>query len=170
MTWFLKLITQTVQYLQSMLPRRRTAHLQTGRQGETAAYIFLRGLGYRIVATNFRVPRNRGEIDLIAWDGKVLCFIEVKTRVGEGLMPPEAAVDAAKRSHIRSVARSYLRRLPGEQNPQCRFDVVSVTYPQAGGKPMLKLIRGAFHWQSRRSREWEYVAPPPRRESWSPRR
>ncbi len=129
MTWLLKLITQTLLQVQRALPQRRTTHLQTGSQGETAAYIFLRGVGYRIVATNFRVPQNRGEIDLIAWDGEVLCFIEVKTRIGEGLMPPEAAVDAAKRSHIRSVARSYLRRLPGEQDPPCRFDVVSVTYP-----------------------------------------
>ncbi len=170
MTWLLKLITQTLQQVQRALPQRRTAHLQTGSQGETAAYIFLRGVGYRIVATNFRVPQNRGEIDLIAWDGEVLCFVEVKTRIGEGLMPPEAAVDAAKRSHIRSVARSYLRRLPGEQDPPCRFDVVSVTYPHAGAKPMIRLIKSAFHWQSRRVREWEYIAPPPRRESWSPRR
>lgn len=170
MTWLLKLITQTLLQVQRALPQRRTPHLQTGSQGETAAYIFLRGVGYRIVATNFRVPQNRGEIDLIAWDGEVLCFIEVKTRIGEGLMPPEAAVDAAKRSHIRSVARSYLRRLPGEQDPPCRFDVVSVTYPQVGAKPMLRLIKSAFNWQSRRSRDWEYIAPPPRRESWSPRR
>ena len=153
MTWLLKLITQTVQYVQGILPRRRTAHLQTGSQGETAAYIFLRKKGYRIVATNFRVPQNRGEIDLIGWDGEVLCFVEVKTRVGEGLMPPEAAVDAAKRAHVRSVARSYLRRLPGEQDPSCRFDVVSVTYPHAGAKPMLRLIKGAFRWSRRRSRE-----------------
>ena len=144
MTWLLKLITQALQLAQRVLPQRRTAHLRTGSQGETAAYLFLRGKGYRIVATNFRVPQNRGEIDLIAWDGDVLCFVEVKTRVGEGLVPPEAAVDAAKTSHIRSVARSYLRRLPGEQNPPCRFDVVSVSYAEAESKPMLKLIKGAF--------------------------
>lgn len=169
MTWFLKLLVQFLQRVQRALPLRRRPHLQTGSEGETAAYLFLRGCGYRMVASNFRVAQNRGEIDLIGWDGEVLCFVEVKTRVGEGLMPPEAAVDAVKRSHIRSVARDYLRRLPGQQNPPCRFDVVSVTYPEAGGKPMLKLIRGAFHWQSRRSREWEYVAPP-RREPWTPRR
>lgn len=169
MTWLLKLITQTVQHVQEILPGRRTGHLQTGNQGEAEAYVFLRRLGYRIVATNFRVPQNRGEIDLIGWDGEALCFIEVKTRVGEGMMPPEAAVDAAKRSHIRSVAQSYLRRLPGEQNPPCRFDVVSVVYPEAGAKPLLRVIKGAFRWNHRRAREWEYVAPP-RREKWSPLR
>ncbi len=169
MTWLLKILTRSLQQLQGMLPRRRTKHLRTGSQGETAAYLFLRGLGYRIVATNFRVPQNRGEIDLIGWDGEVLCFIEVKTRVGEGMLPPEAAVDAAKRSHIRSVARSYLRRLPGEQNPTCRFDVVSVIFSADREKPMLRLRKGAFQWSSRKHRDWEYVAPA-RREKWQPLR
>jgi putative endonuclease len=169
MTWLLKLITRFLQLVQRALPRRRTAHLQTGSRGETAAYLFLRGEGYRIVATNFRVPQNRGEIDLIGWEGKVLCFIEVKTRVGEGMLPPEAAVDAAKRSHIRSVARSYLRRLPGQQNPDCRFDVVTVTYPKTGGKPALKLIKGAFQWRRRTYDRVEYVRQP-RREKWQPLR
>jgi putative endonuclease len=169
MTWLLKLVTQALQQVERMLPRQRTAHLRTGSQGEAAAYIFLRGVGYRLVATNFRVPQNRGEIDLIGWDEEVLCFIEVKTRSGEGMLPPEAAVDAAKRSHIRSVARSYLRRLRGEQSPTCRFDVVSVIYPEDGGKPMLRLRKGAFQWSHRRAREWEYVAPA-RREKWQPLR
>lgn len=169
MIWLLKLITQSLQRVQRALPQRRTAHLQTGSQGETAAYLFLRGEGYRIVATNFRVPQNRGEIDLIAWDGEVLCFIEVKTRVGEGMLPPESAVDAAKRSHIRSVARGYLRRLPGQQNPPCRFDVVSVIYPHEAGKPAIRLIKRAFQWRSRAYEREEYVRAP-RREPWTPRR
>lgn len=155
--------------MQCTLSHQRTAHLRTGSDGESEAYLFLRSRGYRIVATNFRVPQNRGEIDLIAWDGQVLCFIEVKTRTGEGMMPPEAAVDAAKRSHIRSVARAYLRRLPTEQHPACRFDVVTVTYGDKQTLPRLKLIQSAFRWSYRRSRDWEYVAPP-RRERWRPGR
>jgi putative endonuclease len=169
MTWILKLIMQALRLTQRALPQPRTAHLRTGSEGETDAYLFLRGEGYRIVATNFRVPQNRGEIDLIAWDGEVLCFVEVKTRTGEGLVPPEAAVGGAKQSHIRSVARSYLHRLPGEQDPPCRFDVVSVTYPGQGRKPMLKLIKGAFRWRNRTYERVEYVRQP-RRESWTPRR
>lgn len=169
MTWLLKLITQSLRVAKRALPQQRTAHLETGSRGETATYLFLRDEGYRIVATNFRVPQNRGEIDLIAWDGEVLCFIEVKTRVGEGMMPPEAAVDAAKRAHIRSVARSYLRRLPGPQKPSCRFDVVTVIYPAEGAKPVLRLIKGAFRWSDHKAREWEYIALP-KRETWRPRR
>lgn len=169
MTWLLRLIMQALRLAQRALPQPRTAHLRTGRQGETEAYLFLRGEGYRIVATNFRVPQNRGEIDLVAWDGEVLCFVEVKTRTGKGLVPPEAAVGAAKKSHIRSVARSYLRRLPSEQDPTCRFDVVSVIYAEAGSRPTLKLIKGAFSWRNRSYDRTEYVRQP-RRESWTPRR
>jgi putative endonuclease len=168
-TWLLRLVTRALQAIQQIFPRRRTAHLRTGREGESEAYLFLRSRGYRIVTTNYRVPRNRGEIDLIAWDENVLCFIEVKTRTGEGLTPPEAAVDAAKRSHIRAVARGYLRRLRAEQPPSCRFDVVTVTYTDGENRPRLKLIKGAFSWSHRRFREREYF-PPPRREFWRPGR
>jgi putative endonuclease len=168
MTWLLKSITKALQAMQRVIPRKRSAHLQTGGRGETEAYLFLRSQGYKIVATNFRAPQDHGEIDLIAWDGDTLCFVEVKTRIGEGLLPPEAAVDAAKRSHIRSVARSYLRRLHGEQSPPCRFDVVSVSYGEAESKPDIRLIKGAFHWR-RRVAVREYF-PRPRRERWSPLR
>ena len=83
MTWLLKSITKALQAMQRAVPRKRAGHLQTGSQGETEAYLFLRGQGYKIVATNFRAPQDHGEIDLIAWDGDTLCFIEVKTRIGE---------------------------------------------------------------------------------------
>ncbi len=152
MTWLVKLATNALQFVQRAVPRKRAAHLQTGSHGETAAYLFLRAQGYRIVATNFRVAQHHGEIDLIAWDGEVLCFVEVKTRIGEGLTAPEAAVDRAKKAHIRGVARKYLWRLPGDRNPPCRFDVVSVSYAEAGSQPQMRLIRGAFRWRNRASR------------------
>lgn len=169
MTWLLRLITRALQRMQRLIPRQRTAHLRTGIEGEGAAYLFLRSQGYRVVATNYRAPHNRGEIDLIAWDADTLCFVEVKTRTSEGLTPPEAAVDAAKRAHLRSVARAYLRRLQTEQRPACRFDVVTVTYEDGEREPALKLIKSAFRWSDRTPRERQYF-PPPRRESWRPGR
>jgi len=170
MTWLLSQITGLLQRIASFRPKTFTAHLQTGSRGETAAYLFLRRKGYRIVATNFRVPQNRGEIDLIGWNGEVLCFIEVKTRIGEGLLPPEASVDGAKKAHLRSVARSYLRRLPGDRNPPCRFDVVSVTYAEAGSKPEIRLIKGAFHWHRRTMRDFATFVHFRESGSWRPRR
>jgi putative endonuclease len=116
-------------------PSKSPSHQLTGRRGEEAAYFHLRKLGYTIVARNFRSPRCRGEIDLIAWDNDVLCFIEVKTRSTRDIKPGEAAVDRHKRREIAAVARDYLRHLP----PSCqwRFDVVSVYYDAKVGAPNL---------------------------------
>src|SRR3954467_2878320 len=101
--------------------RHRAAHLYTGERGEDAAYFHLRKLGYVMVARNFRSPRRRGEIDLIAWEGETLCFIEVKTRTTRAVKPAEAAVDYNKQDDVREVADEYLRRW--ETKPAaCRFD------------------------------------------------
>ena len=67
---------------------------QTGIRGETFAYWYLRRHGYIIVARNFMVPGMHGELDLVARDGDVLAFVEVKLRAFE-LQPPSASRDAA---------------------------------------------------------------------------
>jgi putative endonuclease len=120
----------------------------TARRGETEAYLYLRQQGYRIVAKNFRTPHNRGEIDLIGWDRGVPCFVEVKTHAEPGLVPPEVAVDADKKQHIRSVARRYVRRLRASVAPACRFDIVSVVLGGERGEPTIRLHKGAFPWRS----------------------
>lgn len=123
-------------------PPSGPAHLATGRQGEEDAYFHLRQLGYVMVARNYRVPQARGEIDLIAWDGDVLCFIEVKTRTTRDVKPAEAAVDAAKRHDLAVVARHYLRRISGD--PAFRFDVVSVYRQPGAPAPEVTLFKNAF--------------------------
>ena len=124
-------------------------HLALGCEGEAEAYFHLRRLGYKFIATNFRVPHDRGEIDLIAWDDDVLCFIEVKTRTDDSFAPPSAAVTSDKQRHIRSVAKAYLRRFARGYRPTCRFDVVSVV-PSAGGPPQITARKGAFSWATGR--------------------
>ncbi len=119
----------------------RALHLRTGLRGEEDAYFYLRRLGYIMVARNYRSPRCRGEIDLIAWDGDVLCFIEVKTRTSMNVKTAEAAVDRHKRREIAQVARDYLRHLPSEC--QWRFDVVSVYYNDLARGPEIEVFRNA---------------------------
>jgi putative endonuclease len=116
-------------------------HQRTGRRGEEDAHFHLRKLGYLIVARNYRTPRHRGEIDLIGWDGDVLCFIEVKTRTSRDVKSAEAAVDRHKRREIAQVARDYLRHLP----PECqwRFDIVSVYYDGRSHRPKIEVFRNA---------------------------
>jgi putative endonuclease len=123
-------------------PSRQPPHQRTGKRGEEAAYFYLRRLGYVMVARNFRSPRCRGEIDLIGWDGDVLCFIEVKTRTSREVASAEAAVDRHKRHEIALVAREYLRRSP--LTCQWRFDVVSVYYDRSHGRqPEIDVFRNA---------------------------
>ncbi len=153
MVWLTKLVIRGLEFADRHLPARTPKHLATGKRGEREAYLHLRSLGYTIVAANFRAPYDKGEIDLIGWDDGILCFIEVKTRTREGFAPPATAVDRSKRRHILSVARRYVRRIPGER-PPCRFDIVSIILEQDGGKPQIILHKGAFSWDSDRPRSY----------------
>ena len=119
----------------------RPSHQRIGTQGEEDAYFYLRKLGYVMVERNFRSPRRRGEIDLIGWDGDVLCFIEVKTRTSLEVKTPEAAVDRHKRREVAAVAREYMRRLP--TSCQWRFDIVSVYYANLSSRPQIEVFRNA---------------------------
>jgi len=152
MIWLTKFVIRSLQLAGGRFPSRKPKHLLTGKQGEIEAYFHLRALGYRIVAANFRVPYNRGEIDLIGWDDGVLCFIEVKTRTSADFAPPSTAVDREKKRHILSVARQYVRRLPGDRPPPCRFDIVSVVAGDHGGEPDITLQKDAFSWDAGSSR------------------
>ena len=122
------------------------AHLATGRHGEEEAYFHLRRLGYVIVARNYRTPRLRGELDLVAWDGDTLCFVEVKTRSSHAVMPAEAAVDLDKQRELALVARDYWRRLAGSRPapPTFRFDIVSVYCENKSTPPQVTLFKNAF--------------------------
>jgi putative endonuclease len=125
------------------LPREQMpAHQRTGRRGEEDAYFYLRRHGYVIIARNYRSPHFRGELDLVGWDGDVLCFIEVKSRTTRAIKPAEAAVDYAKQKELGLVARDFLHHF----TPSCqwRFDVISVYYDQRRGQPTFELFPNAF--------------------------
>jgi putative endonuclease len=105
--------------------RRRRYTQDHGRIGEDMAYRFLRARGCTVVARNYRTLSGSGEIDLVAWDGRKLAFIEVKTRASQEFGAPESAVDAGKRERVELAARDYARRaeIPW---PDTRFDIVSI--------------------------------------------
>lgn len=102
------------------------AHLETGIAGEEAAYYYLRRKGYKVVARRWGSHRFPGDLDLIAWDGAMLCIVEVKTRTAHDLLPAESAVNGHKRDVIRRLARQYVRQLNQPLAPPLRFDVISV--------------------------------------------
>jgi putative endonuclease len=125
--------------------RRGPEHLRTGRKGEEMAYYYLRRQGYTIVARNWRCKGRNGEIDLIGWEGKTLCFIEVKTRSTRDVKPAEAAVDRAKQAELRGMAALFVRSQ--RFSPPSRFDVVSI-YLIPGESPEIELFKDAFPWRS----------------------
>ena len=105
--------------------RRRRKPGDHGRIGEDLAHRHLRRHGCTIVARNYRTRSGSGEIDVVAWEGEKLVFVEVKTRATTEFGAPESAVDREKRERVMRAARDYARRsdVPWER---VRFDIVSV--------------------------------------------
>jgi putative endonuclease len=102
-----------------------TADQTTGRRGEDLAHRFLERQGMTVVARNHRPPSGNGEIDLIAWDGDTLVFVEVKTRRSDEAGVPGRNVDRDKETALVRAGRHYARQagIPWER---VRFDLVSV--------------------------------------------
>jgi len=98
MIWLTKFVVRSLDFAGRHFPSRTPKHLLTGKRGEIEAYLHLRKLGYKMVAANFRVPYDRGEIDLIGWDEGVLCFIEVKTRTSADFAPPPPQLTWTRRN------------------------------------------------------------------------
>lgn len=115
------------------------ARSRLGTLGEQAAAAFLEGKGFRIVAKNHRT--RRGEVDLVADDGNVLAFVEVRTRATDAFGSPAATVDLRKQRRIVLAARDFLARWQGPERA-VRFDVVAVL--DAAGGPVLEHIPDAF--------------------------
>jgi putative endonuclease len=127
--------------------RPRTPAQQRGADGERAAYFHLRRLGFVVVARQWRHALLDGEADLIAWEGKTLCVVEIKTRDASTTSAAEMAVSRDQQTRLRRLADAYIRQLPwtdGEpQRITPRFDVVSV-YTRKGERPQIQLHRDYF--------------------------
>ena len=127
------------------------SHLELGKRGEELAAAYLERAGFSIVAANFVVPVGRSrlgavinaEIDLVAYDGETLCFIEVKSRLSDWFAPPEVNVDRRKQRQIARAARGY-RRIFDLVNAPYRYDVVTVVLPaeeEQNPGPDVQLLR-----------------------------
>ena len=115
---------------------------ELGIAAEKAAVRFLKKQGYTLLARNFST--RAGEIDIIAADGKTICFVEVRSRANRGLLAPHASVNRRKQARIRAAATRYLtvKRL---HNRLCRFDVVLMApAPEQKSGWHIELFRDAF--------------------------
>jgi len=120
--------------------RRWSPDIALGRRGEDMAHRFLRKQGFQVVARNYRPRSGAGEIDLVAWDGGTLVFVEVKSRRTDEFGAPERAVDRDKREALVLTAREYTRRARLDWEA-VRFDIVSVVFSKP---PSLAHTRDAF--------------------------
>jgi putative endonuclease len=120
-------------------PRRRL-----GALGEQLAAEHLERLGYRIVGRNYRT--RWGELDLIAHDGRLLAFVEVKTRrVSGGAGSPFEAVDRRKQAQVRRIAAGWLAEVSDRPRADdLRFDVIGVTVDGSGRLIELEHREGVF--------------------------
>ena len=111
---------------------------QKGIKAEDLAAAFLTQRGYHIVARNFRCPR--GEIDIIAYDQEVLCFIEVRSRDNADFGEPLETIQTQKIDRIVRAAEAYLDQLPLPW-PMMRFDALGIVLTKP---PEFSLRQEAF--------------------------
>jgi putative endonuclease len=110
-----------------------------GKSGEDLACAELRRRGYAILERRYRT--RFGEIDIVARDGEVTVFVEVKARNGREFGGGAAAVTAWKQRRVSQMAIDYIARHRLHDRP-CRFDVVAVE--MTDGEPAIEVFRGAF--------------------------
>ena len=133
---------------------------KVGQIGEEIAARFLKKNGYRLVLANFKIPvgRNRrgvsvtGEIDLVALDKDILCFVEVKTRSSDNFASPLAAVDLRKQRQIIRTAKIY-RKIFRLNQVKFRYDVVSIVLIE-NSRPKIELFKNYWSEEKFRKKFW----------------
>ena len=100
-------------------------HIRLGEKGERLACNLLRNLGITILHRNY--SGSHGEIDIVARDGAILCFVEVKTRRHRSISRPADAVTSEKKKKIIHTAHRYLRQID-RPSVVFRFDIIEVIY------------------------------------------
>jgi len=118
-------------------------NLDFGKAAEIAAVKFLEARGYKILRRNYKTKFS--EIDIIAKDKNVLCFVEVKARHSDKFGQPSEAISQNKQRQISKAAICYLKETNALGRP-ARFDVVTLLY--ARDLPAVDLIKNAFELSS----------------------
>ncbi|HEY0166928.1 MAG TPA: YraN family protein [Jatrophihabitans sp.] len=128
--------------MQLQHPHPRDAHFKNalGRYGEAIAARCLTDSGHRVIEVNWRC--GRGEIDIIAAEGRTLVICEVKTRSSLAFGEPAEAVGVVKSQRLRLLAGQWLAEHPGDWE-SIRFDVVSVLRRERG-PAQVRHLRAAF--------------------------
>lgn len=114
---------------------------ETGSLGEAYAQRYLLKQGYAILETNWR--KHRAEIDIIAKDGDILVFVEVKTRSSDYFGGPSTTLTDKQKRLISSAAGSYMREI--NHDWEIRFDLIAILL-EDNGDYRLEHLPDAFFW------------------------
>jgi putative endonuclease len=117
------------------------ARQELGKWAEDLAVMELERRGYAIVARGYRT--RHGEIDVVAWAGETLVFIEVRCRSGEGCGAAAESVTREKQRRVVRMAIDYLARHDLYERCAVRFDVMAIDEHPDGGHD-LAVIEAAF--------------------------
>lgn len=112
-----------------------------GKQAETAGVKLLKKSGMEIICRNYRC--RLGEIDIVALDGDVVVFVEVRSRSGTGYGLPQESIGTKKIHKIRTVANYYIM-VNGTNAGGYRFDVIAVMLSKTGDVKGIQHIKDAF--------------------------
>jgi putative endonuclease len=136
--WF-----KRIPFIDRLVPQQtEPEHLRTGRWGEKMAAEHLRTCGMKVVGSRVRVGRH-DELDLIARDGDLLIFVEVKTRRHERYGRPATAVNQAKRKRMSRAIVRYVKRMKTPPK-HIRIDIIEVLGSPNDGVQEVRVIQNAF--------------------------
>ena len=112
-----------------------------GDKAERAAAAFLKQAKYKIIGRNVRL--HCGELDIVAVDGDVIVFAEVRSTECGDVNRPAESVDFVKQKKLSELALAFLQkhRLLGRT---CRFDVLAVSWPPGAKSPEIRHFVNAF--------------------------
>ena len=110
-----------------------------GKWGEDTAAEYLTQHGYEIIARNIRTPY--GEIDIVARQGDIIIFVEVKTRTSNKMGLPEESITPRKREHMLAAADHYSAE---NEIDHWQIDVIAIEGKPAGPKPMITYFENAI--------------------------
>lgn len=125
-------------FLKKYLEKRVPDTAVSGEKGEKLAVKHLQKNKYKVLETNFHGPE--GEIDIIATNGDIIAFVEVKTRNENAIAPPREAVTFSKQNKIKKTAMRYM----ANSDLQPRFDIIEVILDKDKKPLKIEHIENAF--------------------------
>ena len=105
-----------------------STNLELGNRGESLAEKYLLEIGYQILERNWRF--SRAEVDIIAKDGEILVFVEVKTRSSEIFGKPEESISPQKEALLKDAAAVYMEQIGHDW--EIRFDIIAIVIKGGG--------------------------------------